>query len=445
MDPWETPWSEPRAKSLTSQINSWSVDPQSPCPLYETFPSEIRLLIFSYALTEDEVTLNRRGWALSAVTRPAWLIRQLSDEERGPEVGDADLKGFDYGYYSQSGQRVKMLRDKWLRPGCVGWIMQHTALLRTCRRIFIESRDLVTDNATRRVFGDNATAPPHFGKLGFNQDTCRISNYTANRITKFHLFLSVATLANGYLSTHHLEMRAVRDLRLTIRKTDWEHPMSSPEITPYGNGKTFDGENPTEGVSMREHMRLTQGVRIGEVETPIPPIPFRLDVNTTTPWGQMISRFPYLERFTMDFEHSENKFSELLEVAEWAHRVWRFRLGGYRKGYFLSAAGNPIKKSSWRGISCHWDSECVNHREGQAGTYSEASRDIAACCSHRRELLQKGLGPRMYTFTVTWTACRLGSDFDDDGTIFGPEYLPQRRAEGPQDCVLERPLLVEFS
>lgn len=68
----------------------------------------------------------------------------------------------------------------------------------------------------------------------------------------------------------------------------------------------------------------------------------------------------------MDFEHSENKFSELLEVAEWVHWVWRFRLGGYRKGYFLSAAGNPIKKSSWRGISCRTSSRyLLNHREGR--------------------------------------------------------------------------------
>lgn len=49
--------------------------------------------------------------------------------------------------------------------------------------------------------------------------------------------------------------------------------------------KDLRWRKPDGRVSMREHMRLIQGVRIGEVEIPISPIPFRLDVNTTTPWG----------------------------------------------------------------------------------------------------------------------------------------------------------------
>ncbi|CAM1510291.1 Fc.00g006260.m01.CDS01 [Cosmosporella sp. VM-42] len=439
-------WEPSRPESLSTQLLRWSADPQESCPFYGILPAEIRLLIFTYTFVEEEVWINSRNWALSGIATPKWLLRELPEGTREPEAEDSDLEGFELDYYIQHGQHPNELRDRWLRPGCTGWRTQYPALLRTCRRIFMEARDLLIENTTRRVFCDNATAPPHFGKLGFDQDMFRFSHYTANRITKYHLYVPLENLIYGYLSENHLAMRSARDIRLTIRKTDWGADSSlPPEITPYGSGNTANGEHPQRRESMKEHMRLTQGYNEADTGLKIPAILFKHGYDVPIPWGECFSRFSRLEKLTMDFEHSEDRFYQLLEIAEWARRVWRFRLGGHMKGYYLSAATTLIRKTSWRGLAADWDRKCPNHRDRNVEEdHHEDEGNIPLCCGRCRRLIGKGIGPRMYTFTVSWIARKLDPGLDNDPSILQPEDLCDWRNEQVCDGILKRPDLIVF-
>ena len=426
---------EPKPESLSKQILGWSVDPQTLCPFYSDIPAEVRLLIFSYALEEEEVSRNSRGWGLSRVIEPQWLLRDITNEQKLPEEEDLDLEDFNLDYYVETDQQADALRDKWMRPGCEGWKTQDTSLLRTCRRIFIEARDMVMENATRRIFRDNYSAPPHFGKLGFDQDVYRMSHYTANRITKFQLYIPIGNLTHEYLSYNHLQLRSVKDLRLTFRKPEWGNDWTVPiNITPYGTGRAEE---------MREHMNLTQDFQADDTTLPIPPIPFKHGYHVVIPWGEMFSKFPYLESLTMDFENSEERFSELSEIAEWAHRVWRFRLGGHMKGYYLSPVDTPVEKYSWRGLSSHWYPRCIGGGDHDDRAIGDGTLDPPSpCCVRRLALMEKGLGPRMYTFTVRWTAHKLDPAQGDDPNVFGPQDLPRPREELLYDGVIHRPYIL---
>ena len=241
-------------------------------------------------------------------------------------------------------------------------------------------------------------------------------------------------------------MRSARDIHLTIRKADWGRDSSlPPEITPYGNGDTSSDDHPTRRESMKEHMRLTRDFSEADTRLPIPALPFKHGLQISIPWGDSLSRFSRLERFTIDFEHSEDRFSQLLEIAEWAQRVWRFRLGGHMKGYYLSAATTPIQKTSWRGLATDWHRKCPNHLERNVEEDdNDLDESLAPCCARCRKLISKGLGPRMYTFTVTWTPRKLDPDIKDDPAILGPEHLSDWREESFYDGILQRPQLVVF-
>ncbi|KPM43587.1 hypothetical protein AK830_g2961 [Neonectria ditissima] len=422
-----------KSKSLSNQIPQWSILPQESSPLFIALPTEIRLQIFCYALTEDQVPYDRDGQRLYSFKEPDWKMRRLPDDTREPDL-QLESAGLDEAYVPYSEYEIP--GGDWLRPGTRGRKIQHTSILRTCRRVFVEARDMLMENATIRFFEGDYNTPPNCDH-GRVMDMFTMPRYTANRLTSFHLFIPVHLLEHGYLFQRSLDMSPARDIRITIRLCDWwETDPSAPQLTPFGTGCV----NRFEPIQMKEHMKLTEDSERSNTCVSIPPIPFSTGPRSPRgAWGAALSQFPRLQRFTMDFEYSEDGFDGLLELAEWAHRVWRFRLGGAMKGYYLSTAGIPIKKTTWRGLSTHWRATNWRHKamHTQRLAAGEEEDYLAPCCARRRALQDKVIGPQMYTFTVTWTARKLEPEDGFDHSILGPEALSGQWNELPTDGVAE--------
>ena len=131
-----------------------------------------------------------------------------------------------------------------------------------------------------------------------------------------------------------------------------------------------------------------------------PPVYFGLG------WGLAFRYLPNLKSLVMDFDATDNIRADMETLVEWAVRTWRFPLGPNRPDgmHYLSTEGNPVQKTSWRGLPAHWPVSCPSddgsfHDDGE---YVHTRRGCGSC--RRRSLLtEHGHGPRMYTWTITWT------------------------------------------
>ncbi|RSL73231.1 hypothetical protein CEP54_000365 [Fusarium duplospermum] len=451
-------------ESMSIQAARWTIDPQDTSPLFARLPVEIRQKIFSYALSEHDshVDIQGRPGIPHPASEPKWLACELPANTSKPMPEHSSLEGVDINYYSPQKQPVEVFhRDYpfWLRCGTSAVRFQHTSLLRTCRRVFMEARDLLMKNATLRIFAKGdliARDMPHKAQYVGIGIIRLMARYAANRLTALEVYISQDRLEHFYLTSFMKDdnLRCVKDLHITLRKHDWRKGTEKfgPQLTPYGKGR--DMAEASDWQLMKDHMELEEEDNQGRA--PIPPIPYSSwhDTIRKPTWGESLGEIPNLKRFTMTFEYSEDQFQRLKELAEWAQRVWTFRLGGKMQGYYLSAKDNPIKMHSWRGLTPHMgegediicpNEDCPNKNRPDNNNRGEEvsdSSDMPECCAETRELMEYGFGPRMYTFTVTWTARKLEPEDGDDPDIFGPDESVSKWPEGRYDSrgpPIERP------
>ena len=151
-------------------------------------------------------------------------------------------------------------------------------------------------------------------------------------------------------------------------------------------------------------------------------------------WGFSFAHMSSLRELIIDFEGVEAKMGRMEDLVAWA-QTWRFlvfnnpprefleRSGGAtpppdRRRYdpyrvdpaaetldggpvrrsWLSARGQDVKRTSWRGRQYHWPHRCpecqADHRTNPDCGY----------CRKRRRMMDQEKGPRLYVWTVTWKA-----------------------------------------
>ncbi|RSL43094.1 hypothetical protein CEP53_011858 [Fusarium sp. AF-6] len=449
------------ARSMSTRAARWTIDPQDTSPLFDRFPPEIRQKIFSYALSEHDSHFDIQGQPRVGfpVPEPKWLVCELPADTFKPMPEHSSLEGVDINYYSPEHETLHQC-PVWLRSGTSAVRFQHTSLLRTCRRIFLEARDLLMENATLRIFA-KGDIPTHKSRemqyvdVGVHS-VLRMTRYTANRLTALEVYIGQDELEQSFITSFikHDNLRCVEDLHITLRKHDWREGAErfGPQLTPYGKSRDMEGASRWQ--LMKDHMELAKEHNQGRA--PIPPIPYSRwhRVIRDPTWGESLGRIPNLKRFTMAFEYSEDQFQRLKELAEWAQRVWTFRLGGKMKGYYLSAKDNPIKVHSWRGLAKHMgqdfnrqgiicpNEDCPNKNKSDNNDRGEITMEevlygfkMHKCCAEAYERMKYGFGPRMYTFTVTWTAKELDPEDGDDLDIFGPDESASKWLEGQYDSL----------
>ncbi|UPL01984.1 hypothetical protein LCI18_012918 [Fusarium solani-melongenae] len=444
----------PETESMSTQATRWAIDPQDSCLLFTRFPPEIRREIFSHALSEhhSHFDIHGRPRVKFPIPEPNWLVYDLPEDTPKPMPEHSSLENVDLCYYSAQREPIWKFRSDYpiqLRPNTSAVRFQHTSILRTCRRIFLEARDLLMKNATLRIY----TKLPE--SLFRGLETMRASvhsmecmtRYAANRVTSLEIYIHQWELEICFLSKFKGEenLRCVEDLRITICKDDWNQSqwqgcpeIPGPGLTPYGDG---DESEETGWKLMKDHMKLEEEHSQGRA--PIPPIPYtRRQKHGTPTWGESLSMIPNLKRLTMTFDHSEDRFQELKELAQWAQRVWTFRLGGRMKGYYLSAKDNPIRLYSWRGLTSDMGTEAICPNEDCPNRSNQEDSDdveMPECCAETHKRMEYGFGPRMYTFTIVWTAKKLDVEDGYDPELHGPDELKTKWPEVRRDAVPARP------
>lgn len=292
----------------------------------------------------------------------------------------------------------------WLRPGSLGVPHISTSLLRTCRRAYLEARDTVPANYVHHIWANHAPREHRSEAYSATERLyARLTPAQRNGITSAHLHCSelYKTGPRGLwaLCTGPGRLlRRVEHLRLSVAVPRIAFPMF------------FDPYHPDSfGVEMVANMRATEDFGRGE------PPPETSDAEWEPPvtwgavaWAEVFRYLPSLRSVTMDFDADGEQREAMGKVVEWAARVWRFPLGPRPDGFtYLSAQGNPVEKTSWRGPPC-FPRECGECPEG----HEQGIGPGGECPWSVREivLLEKGLGARRYSWTVRWTA-RVGREW----------------------------------
>ncbi|KAJ0113941.1 hypothetical protein J7T55_010185 [Diaporthe amygdali] len=381
---------------MSYRMDAWDfVDQQDSSPLFNgRIPAEIRTLIFEFTLAESTVP------ALDRPVPHAFFARddheKLDDEanmETSP-AGQADDQTEDEGAVQTSDSSedrpapaVQMppasflfrSRDvtsgwDWLRPGFSGHRKVHTALLRTCRRVYMETYQLPSQGS--KIF--YTAKGPTWCSQSPNEYLSGLAPEAARHIRNLHIFLEPSFF----------------DSELVDLVTDWpswEHNaplvISPFVVSPY----------PTTPRRMRASMRDS----------------FEADQKT----------------LSIDFETSEDKKSEMETIVDWAHQHWRFpvlrRLAGdsrdpfsresLRRGRFvrpvslaswsedletLTAADEPVQKTSWRGLPYHFAEQCP-----VCNVKWDTPNGTPDCaeCNKKHRLTSLGKGPQLLVWTVNWT------------------------------------------
>ncbi|EAU93521.2 hypothetical protein CC1G_02751 [Coprinopsis cinerea okayama7 len=183
--------SQPPTNPVSEKTGLWWIDGQRFSPLYTVLPAEIRILIFKFTLAKD--------------------------------VDLKNLYPFEAFYY---------------RPGCAGPMRADLGLLRTCRRVYREAKDLVWDPSTGNCeetfwWGGTIHRPKECRSyLHRNRSwegtssTILTRPYTESqwsRMTSIHLYMeahccTTPVFTGFFARLAHLRPRVIR---ITFRRTDW--------------------------------------------------------------------------------------------------------------------------------------------------------------------------------------------------------------------------------
>lgn len=303
----------------------------------------------------------------------------MPDGDVGPEIEEPEDEGADYeemigfrdedddsAWESDSNGDAPYMNaehEDWLRPDYRGLKKVFTALLRTCRRIYLETRHLPARN-TEHIFW--------MGRGPYGEDnTLVITEYLSHlpldialQIRSIHLNTQLWWLERFFRADVDASAKGIYDrpsnsirvldrleeLRITIRRRDWWfNEQNEPlRINPFGYNDSLSGAYTLNDMRRDIKASVERGVR----QNP-----------GLWSWSTAFLSIPRLKKFVIDFETGEDKRGEMEQIVKWAQtwrlpviRNWslikymdiRFKvnpdnLRTVRHAY-LSAADNPVSK-----------------------------------------------------------------------------------------------------
>jgi len=402
-----------------ARMKSWKVDPQADCPLFIWFPPEIRRQIWEETMTPEF----RRPPQHDFCVRHGHDDWHATPNALGPHVTSSPRP---FRINQESVKGIKMFSEC-RRPDLPSRPTLAPHVLATCRRILCEARHLLFRNNDRCFWLSpnwdpagiceyrEVTSPSQWGEARGRWElrfTSRRLFMPINKVQNLQLWL----WADGEPTGHTCYSNTLEHLRITFRRCDWTRRFRSPpSINPFSQGV---------GMDMLEMMEMTRdfswpnggeytfsAVNSGTVLTatrqeddnddggnrrgrPGWMVPIRLGRNC---WGRTFVNTPRLKTLTIDFDISEDQAQKMLAIVEWAVRTWRFPV---HTDSYLATDWDSVNRYTWRGLPGHWgiycpDLQCQSHMwERRRG-----------CREHQKihENIMKGVGPRMVTWTVTWT------------------------------------------
>jgi hypothetical protein len=256
------------------------------------------------------------------------------------------------------------------RPSHLGKYKIHTALLRTCKRAYLDCAHLPARNK-RHVFWHFA-GPTDIARGNGDQESYfrRFTPAQLAQVKEVQLFTQQFWLDGRLGQVCRLGcMQAVERLRITLRRGDWwsvenNAPMA---ITPHrawaDEGRMrADWRAQEEGCSVR----WEEGC-----------------------WGLAFREMRGLRVLEMELETFEYKKDELDEIVRHAV-LWKFPMG---EGRCLSAGGEEVGVRRWRGPMCGWSNRC----------YKCEGLDMdCKHCEEIKALKAEGKGPMLIVKSLRW-------------------------------------------
>lgn len=108
-------------------------------------------------------------------------------------------------------------------------------------------------------------------------------------------------------------------------------------------------------------------------------------------WGCAFKQLRNLLSLEFEFETTVDEEKQLQDIVEHA-KAWRFPMG---QGRVLSAAGQVVRRSMWRGPACLWPSICRD-----CGLFGV--NPICRTCSERVNPSGNPIGPMLVVLSLRW-------------------------------------------
>ncbi|KAI1757008.1 hypothetical protein F4782DRAFT_480856 [Xylaria castorea] len=384
---------------MCQRLETENVNPQLSSPFYNgRIPAEIRSLIFEFAMTES---LHPDA----QVIKPDKSVRPSHDPAPTPEAPESSAMN---GMARMSQWTIDLLRSSlpptyrlgqpgetrrpdhgfdWLRFDNTEPMRLETALLLTCRRVYIETRSLPLLQTEQRFYCHRGPGSDESERSNIKQfvtdwlsnpapvsgleqkDLVRSARLFTQQFWLEDTFLQLVSTPSWFANLEHL--------RITLRRADWwdwerEDPL---RINPF-RGNCYHAHTV-------DLMRRDMSTETGNTEF------------AGGAWGRAFSHMSKLKSLTIDFETAENKRDEMEDIVAWALK-WRFPLPD---GRHLSTDSRLADKVSWRGLRHHWSNQCVSCRNR---IHYRVRGDGCLKCSETKQLLEWGYGPQLLVWTCLW-------------------------------------------
>ena len=342
----------------------------------------------------------QRKRALKHLSKPTALAKITSRPYINPQIASpifsllpAEIRNLIFYYVLLAYPDLAHPYSKhsyWYRPGYTHAPAIAVSLLRTCRRIYLETNLLPVLHNEHIIWGvEKSRIPP--GSTNYLLYNRPLTLSQRNAVRFVHLFTQQFWLEdwrNEWLGfTTSWPEGGPERIRITIRHTDWWYNLL--------------GENSPLALDPKRKGRPRVGDRVSDDE------PFE-----SGSWGSRFANLTGLKTFEMELETLERKRNELDAIIEKA-RSWRFPLGD---GNVLVMEGEDAEKSAWTGSKRFKGRNVVNVpaglqlRQGSTASFSPFKS------TSRSDGDSEELGPEdiidYYVVLLKWRA-RTTSEHDD--------------------------------
>jgi hypothetical protein len=253
-----------------------------------------------------------------------------------------------------------------------------TNLLLTCRRVYLEAHHLPLINK-EHVFW-HYREPEGTGYENEAEYFARFRPDQLALVRKVHLFTQQFWLEGELQRVCKLwVMQTIEKMKITLRRGDWW----------YWEDGALLGINPQRGSADPRRMKADW-----KAEAKGAVIPW--DENA---WGCAFKHLRNLQELELEFETTVYEEKQLQDIVEHA-KAWRFPMGD---GRVLSAAGQKVHRSTWRGPMCVWSGRCPG-----CGEYRK--NPICKICEERFYLTENQNGPMLVVLRLRWKLAAADTD-----------------------------------
>jgi hypothetical protein len=282
------------------------------------------------------------------------------------------------------------INTPYTRPNNTGKLAVTTALLQTCRLVYLETYHIPLLKMTHIFYHGSARGPNPTNYPEFHSFDHEIAYFSKLQpwqqpiVQKVHLYTQMFWLEHHQCFFELCKkpfMQSVRSLKISIRRGDWWYNESNEALRL----------NPFRSHS--DYRIMTRDMNATKAEKLLGLFP------EEHAWGNAFQHLQGLKELEIEFETSEDKKRELEDIITWAI-TWVFPAAGKLK---VLQAKDKVNKWTWETPISYWSDLCPYCRRYNANcrnsTNTHQQREE---CSDRMRKMNEGVGPTCHVAVVKW-------------------------------------------